>query len=268
MKKIIVLTVMLLMGALPLFASEGSALLEKAKTADAQRYQYALKSGAQILPTPDGRSFYVLWKPKSAGPVPMIVTLHGHGSWAFDEFFLWHRFALERGFGILALQWWFGEGERFQDYLTPHEMYRTIDQVLKKEGVGPNRSLLHGFSRGSANSYAVAAFDRNMHNNYFAVFVANAGKASTDFPPNADIQNGKFGATPLKGTRWITYAGAKDPHPERSGIAGMREAKLWIEKYGGQVVLAIEDPTGDHGGFHRNPNNVTQALDEFQKQMK
>lgn len=268
MKKIILIVAILLVRLLPVFATTGSALLEQGKVADAQRYQYALREGAQILPTPDGRSFYVLWKPKSSGPVPMIVTIHGHGSWAFDEFFLWHRFAKERGFGILALQWWLGEGERFQDYLTPNEMYRTIDQVMKKEGVGPNRSLFHGFSRGAANSYAVAAFDRNTRNNYFAVFVANSGKPSVDFPPNADIQNGKYGPTPLMGTHWITYAGANDTHPERDGIQGMREAKSWIEKYGGQVVLAIEDPSGDHGGFHRNPNNVTKALDEFQKQMK
>jgi hypothetical protein len=31
------------------------------------------------------------------------------------------------------------------------------------------------------------------------------------------------------------------------------------------VDLLIEDPKGDHGGFHRNPENMKAALDVFEK---
>jgi len=245
-------------------------LLEQAESQCAQRLSYAKENHARIELTPDGKSFYVLWLPEGvspANPPPMIVTIHGHGSWAFDEFYLWHRAAKERGYGILAIQWWLGQGEKFQDYLTPHEIYRIIDQVLTREQIKPMTVLFHGFSRGSANSYAVAAFDRNTGKDYFALIVANAGKPERDFPPVRDIEDGRFGQTPLQGTHWVTFAGGRDPYPEKTGIYGMRQAAEWIRKYGGIVDRAIEDENAGHGGFHQNPDNMRSALEVFDKRL-
>jgi hypothetical protein len=245
-------------------------LLEQAERQCAQRLSYAEENHTRIELTPDRKSFYVLWLPQGASPTdppPIIATIHGHGSWAFDEFFLWHKAAQKRGYGILAVQWWLGKGERYQDYLTPQEIYRTIDQVMTREHVKPGTVLFHGFSRGSANSYAVAALDRTAGRHYFALIVANAGKPGLDFPPNRKIERGLFGPMPLQGTHWVTFAGGRDPHPERSGIQGMREAAEWIRKYGGVVDLAIEDPDAGHGGFHRNSNNMDNALKMFEKKI-
>lgn len=248
-------------------------LIEQAKSQSAKRVNYAVENHATVALTPDGKSFYVLWLPEGASPEnppPMIVTIHGHGSWAFDEFFLWHKAAKERGYGILAIQWWLGKGEKFQDYLTPQEIYQVIDDVLTAEHIKPGTVLFHGFSRGSANSYAVAGIDRHTGTgkDYFALIVANAGKPGLDFPPNRDIEEGRFGPEPLKGTHWVTFAGGRDPHPDRSGIQGMREAGEWIRKYGGVVDRAIEDENADHGGFHRNPDNMRVALDVFEKRLQ
>ena len=246
-------------------------LLKQAESQCAQRLSYAKENHARIEFTSDGKSFYVLWFPEGvnpANPLPMIVTLHGHGSWAFDEFYLWHQAAKEHGYGILAIQWWLGQGEKFQDYLTPQEIYRIIDQVLMREQVKPETVLFHGFSRGSANSYAVAAFDRNTGKDYFALIVANAGKPELDFPPNRDIEQGRFGQKPLQGTHWVTFAGGRDPNPELTGIYGMRQAAEWIRKYGGIVDRAIEDESSGHGGFHQNPVNMRSALEVFDKRLK
>lgn len=245
-------------------------LLEQARRADPKRYEYAEKEGARVVWTADRRSFYLLWYPpgvRAESRPPMIATLHGHGSWAFDEFFLWHRFAKERGFGIVALQWWLGQGERSQDYLAPNEIYRVFDDAFRAEKISPGSVLFHGFSRGAANSYPVVAFDRDTGNGYFALCIANAGMPGPDFPPNVEIERGRFGATPLAGSHWFLYAGAKDAHPERDGIEGMRAARRWIERFGGVVDVALEDPDGDHGGFHRNPKNVNAALDQFEKRL-
>jgi hypothetical protein len=198
----------------------------------------------------------------------MVVTLHGHGSWAFDEFFLWHKAAQERGYGILALQWWLGQGERFQDYLTPREVFRDEDETLIRLGARPARNLFHGFSRGSANACAVVALDRQAGKNWFALAIANAGKPGLDFPPNRDMDEGRFGPRPLEGTHWVTFAGGKDPHPDRDGIAGMREAAGWIRKHGGTVDRALEDPSAGHGGFHRSPANMDAALRVFQERLR
>ncbi|MDO8662248.1 MAG: hypothetical protein Q7K98_03395 [Candidatus Omnitrophota bacterium] len=247
------------------------SLLKQAESQRAQRLSYAKENHARIELTSDGKSFYVLWFPEGASPAnppPMIVTLHGHDSWAFDEFYLWHQAAKERGYGILAIQWWLGQGEKYQDYLNPQEIYRVIGEVLTREQVKPGTVLFHGFSRGSANTYAVAALDRVTGKNYFALIVANAGKASSDFPPNREIEEGRFGQMPLQGTHWVTFAGGHDPHPERSGIAGMREAAEWIRRYGGVIDRAIEDENAGHGGFHQNPDNMNSALEVFKKRLK
>ncbi|HTL69833.1 MAG TPA: hypothetical protein VL404_00935 [Candidatus Eisenbacteria bacterium] len=240
-------------------------LVLKARQANPGRYQFAVQSGARIGVTADGRSFYILWYPKGAvpGKTPVIATIHGHGSYAFDEFFLWKKAAEEKGYGILAVQWWLGEGQRYQDYLSPEEVYRVIEEVFRGEGRAAGTALFHGFSRGSANSYAVAAYDNTRGGKYFSLFIANAGKPGLDFPSNVEIARGDFGERPLSGTRWVTYAGARDKHPDRDGYRGMREAGEWIRRFGGTVVDAIEDPEGDHGGFHRNPGNISRALDSF-----
>src|SRR5512140_2984488 len=63
-------------------------LLERARQANPQRYQFALDRGATLSATSDGRSFSLAWFPESAPreSTPVIVTLHGSSSWAFDEF--------------------------------------------------------------------------------------------------------------------------------------------------------------------------------------
>ncbi len=245
-------------------------LLEQAKRESRQRFDYAQDNNARIELTADRKSFYVLWFPENSdsyNPPPVIATIHGHASWALDEFYLWHKEAAERGYGILAIQWWLGEGERFQDYLTPREIYRVIDQVLSRENVAPQNVLFHGFSRGSANSYSITAIDRTRGRGYFALTVANAGKPGRDFPPNREIENGVFGPMPLKGTHWVTFAGGRDPNPERDGIYGMREAADWIRKYGGIIDLVIEDEDADHGGCHRKAGNMRAALDVFSERL-
>lgn len=246
--------------------SPGQRLLDQARRATPERYAYAAAQGARTGFTPDGKSFYLAWTPPQANPAsppPVIVTIHGHGSWAFDELYLWLPYAKERGLSILALQWWFGGGEAPSDYYLPLEVYRIVAPLLEERGIRPGRTLFHGFSRGSANSYGVVAEDVRSGNRFFGLAVANAGKASLDFPVNMDIERGLFGARPFDGTHWVTVCGAFDTHPDRDGCAGMDEAAAWVARYGGAIDLQIRDPLGDHGAFHRNPANVRAALDVF-----
>lgn len=82
-------------------------LLNRARATSAQRVQYALDQGASLYPTSDGRSFYLVWYPKDVPQRnhPLIVSLHGSTSWAFDEFFLWRQQAEDYGYGFVSLQW-------------------------------------------------------------------------------------------------------------------------------------------------------------------
>ncbi len=242
-------------------------LFQQAREANPDRYQFAVDKGAKFVPTSVGKSCYVLWTPEGFDQAPLrpiIATLHGHASWALDEFFLWQPYAEERGFGIVALQWWFGGGDAMSDYYLPQAMYPIFEEVLLNQGITPGTVLFHGFSRGSANSYAMTALDRR-GNQFFGLTISNAGGMAKDFPPNGDIINGNFGATPFGGAHWVMYCGEKDPTPDRAGCAGMQAARDLVTSYGATVDLFIDDPTGDHGGFHQNPVNVNKALDVFDK---
>ena len=259
-----------LSGAVPAFAAPlpSHPLIEQAQEQRGPRVKYALDNGAQVGLTSDGKSYYLLWLPGGYDPgklPPMIATMHGHDGWAFDDFYVWHQVLKERGYGLLAVQWWLGKGEDIQDYLLPDEVYRAIDDVFRGLKVSPGAAMLHGFSRGSANIYPVAAMDRSLKRDYFSLFVANSGQANSNYPPVREIETGRFGEKPFLGTHWVTYAGEKDVNPDRDGVRAMRRTAEWIEKYGGTVDLAIEDPQGDHGGFHRRPENCDKALDVFEK---
>lgn len=253
-------------GRPPVAAPAGNAeeLLARARAQSPQRVAGAERLGARAVHTADGRSFGLIWQPSNRMPGKWIVTLHGSASWAHDEIVLWQPFAERNGLGILALQWWFGGGQRMEDYYPPHELRRELEHLMRRAGAARDNALLHGFSRGSANLYALVAFDGQQPNPLFRAVLANAGGMAPDFPSNRDIESGRLGAAPYAGTRWWLYCGSGDPNPERDGCPAMRRTRDWLAQRGAEAQLT-EDAAGDHGGFHRRGQNVDQALDWFLK---
>lgn len=244
--------------------ADTASLLAQAQAANATRYQFATTQGAQVQATSDNKAFTIWWAPSgwttSAG---VIVTLHGHGSYAFDEFYLWQPYAAAKGYAVLALQWWFGGGEATSDYYTPQEMYPLLAGLLSGKGVSSGTALFHGYSRGSANSYAVTALDAQSGNRYFHMVLSNAGGAASDYPPNQQIAAGSYGSQPYAGYQWMMYCGEKDPDPTINGCPAMTAARDWVMKYGATFKLLIDDPNGGHGGFMTNSSNVNTALAQF-----
>lgn len=243
--------------------ADSASLLLQAKAANAVRYQFAVTNNAELRNTSDNKAFTLWWQATSGAPSGVIVTLHGHGSYATDEFYLWQPYAQARGYAILALQWWFGGGETSADYYLPQDMYPIIASLLKEKGVVPGTVLFHGYSRGSANSYGVTALDTASGNRYFHMTLSNAGGAASDFAPNQQIAAGAYGAQPFSGVYWTMYCGELDPDPAINGCVAMKAAKEWVTKYGATVTLLIDDPVGGHGGFMTNSTNVNAALAQF-----
>lgn len=241
-------------------ARDGDELLTRA-AANSRRMPEAQRLGARVERTRDGRSFALVWRPPGS-PAGWIVTLHGTGSWAHDEIALWQPFAQKRQLGIIALQWWFGGGQQMADYYAPPEMRRELEGLLAAVGARPENTLLHGFSRGAANLYALVAMDGRTPRPLFRHVVANSGGMSADFPMNREIERGRFGASPYAGTRWWLYCGGGDPNPERDGCPAMRRSQKWLQNKGASADLS-EDPGGNHGGFHRRGQNVERTLDWF-----
>jgi hypothetical protein len=245
--------------------ARAQALLNQARAANPQRFQYALDQGATVLPTSDGRSFYLLWYPAgvSGRNQPLIATLHGSTSWAFDEFFLWHPEASKAGYGMLALQWWFGAGEGVDDYYTPAALHAELRAALGRQGNREGSALLHGFSRGASNIYGVAALDRQSKDRFYAMFLANSGGASPDFPANSAVSRGDFGYNAFSGAYWMMFCGGQDPNPDRDGCPAMHRTSDWVGLYGGVTDLFIEDAGAGHGGFHQTPAHIQSALAAF-----
>lgn len=244
--------------------ADTASLLAQANAANTTRYQFATTQGAQVQATSDNKAFTIWWAPTGWTTTSgVIVTLHGHGSYAFDEFYLWQPYAAAKGYAVLALQWWFGGGEATSDYYTPQDMYPILASMLSGKAVSPGTALFHGFSRGSANSYAVTALDAQSGNRFFHMVLSNAGGAASDYPPNQQIAAGSYGSQPYAGYQWMMYCGELDPDPTINGCPAMTAARDWVVKYGATFKLLIDDPTGNHGGFMTNSSNVNTALAQF-----
>lgn len=246
-------------------------LLDVAKTRAPARAAFSERIGAIVEPSPDGRVFTVFWSPSPDQPLldrPVIVTLHGTEGVAFNEIALWHAHAAARGYATLALQWWLTTGDGANDYLVPRQTYAALVAALRAHGATPGRILLHGFSRGSANVYGIAALDQTDGDRFVRFVVANAGGATPSYPINREIAAGQFGMTPFSGTAWATFCGVQDPNPERDGCPAMRRSADWVTRLGGEVDLAIEDATAGHGGFHQTPAHVDAVLDRFARRLE
>lgn len=263
MRQILILLCSLLTGALsPAAWASSSSLMQMAQLNDAARYASIASKGAEIRATSDNLSFTVWWQPSGWKPSSgVIVALHGHDGYASAEATLWQPYAQASGHAVLALQWWFGGGEATTDYYRPDQMYPLISALLAEKGVKAGTVLFTGYSRGSANSYAVAALDRaSTGRRQFGLVLSNAGGAQSDYPPNQSINAGAFGSKPFDGMKWAMYCGEKDVDPDINGCPAMRRASEWVQGYGASVLLFIDDPVGDHGGFMTNASNVQTAL--------
>ena len=109
----------------------------------------------------------------------------------------------------------------------------------------------------------MAAIDAGRGRHYFSLVLASSGGVATDFPPTQAILAGAFGDHPLRGTRWITAAGARDTEPDRDGIPAMRRTSAWLEEQGATVIERIEDPREGHGALQRNTANARRVLEIF-----
>lgn len=222
----------------------------------------AAKLNPEILPTSDGRSFLVAWK-TTARPKRWIASLHGSNGFATDDLAHWLPHLKNRDVGIVCLQWWLGSGDKIESYYTPEQIYRELEKALGKLEVEAGMAMLHGFSRGSANSYAVMALDAGQGSRFFSLAVASSGGVRLDYPPTDAILYGRYGKDALKDTRWITCAGAGDRQPDRDGIPAMRRTAAWLKEQGAIVLAAIEDPEQGHGALVRNAENARRVLDLF-----
>jgi hypothetical protein len=248
-----------------ILSSEAQTLYTAMFNADIMRGNYALTNGASFHSSPDSSSFYLQWFPNGStqpDTLPLIVTCHGSDGKVFDEFYLWHPYAVANNCGIVAVQWYNPDSTVWgaDHYLKDSVIYNTIDLALSTINYPSGKALFHGFSRGSARSYAINLYDQLSANDYFCTTISNSGSAEPAYPLYHDIDLGVYGPTPFLGRRWALYCGELDPNASLSGCIGMTNTFNWLTAKGANVEVFIQDPSGNHGGFHMNSANVDSIM--------
>lgn len=213
----------------------------------------------------DGKTYFIYGAPagqNNASPKKVIVSLPGHGTTADDGYSAWKTHLTGTGYALIEFNWWKGTGENKTDYYSPGEVVREVRAFLNQQGyTSSDRVVLHGFSRGSANTYAVIAQDRSSAGTVFDAVISNAGKYQSDFPLGiADSSDANITRL-YQNIPWVLACGGLDPNPTRDGCIGMAETSTWLKAHGANVLATLTDSTMGHGAFHMSSKGLPkQAL--------
>ncbi len=213
---------------------------------------YALSNGVQVISTPDSNSFYLQWFPSGATPntTPLLVTLHGSKGNAFNEFKSWHTSAQSHNCGIIAIQ--YNKYTNILDYLNGYfhddTIYRYIDSALSHISYPSNKALLHGFSLGSARTYAVVYNDIQSGKNYFCTSISNAGKIDLTYPLYAGLDTL---SNVFAGKHWNLFCGPPETIIAGDSCGGLDFTQSWLQGKGAIIDIYIKNPSLGHNGFQQ-----------------
>lgn len=211
-------------------------------------------SNPNKVTSPDGKTYFVYGAPAGQNnktTKKIIISLPGHGTTADDGYKAWKGHIESGQYALAEFNWWKGTGEKTTDYYQPADVIMQVRGFLDKQGYKSNDAvILHGFSRGSANTYAVVAQDHLKGAPVIDAVISNAGKYQSDFP----LTDKKLSETEItnffQGIPWVLACGGKDENPNRDGCPGMRETKTFLEAHKANVLAILEDPNSGHGAFH------------------
>ncbi len=225
------------------------------------------QAGGEIVSLPNGY-FFLQWFPENWNSLKIrhiVITLHGNGGHAERMFNLWYRNRSSHDFAIIALQYAISDeygNLKFQD---SHEIYQNLRLIidhLKKDHFFNSKTalILHGFSRGSARIFELAAMDRaadGMH--AFSAFIADSGTSFAENRGRISPFLEKLSPDAYKGARFWLYCGSGD----RGGRLriGMLKMKKFITEHGGKVDNIFIYDTNKHGIFITGgPGRESRAL--------
>jgi hypothetical protein len=200
------------------------------------------------------KRFFIAWFPPSwekKSDRRLIVTLHGNGGCAERMFTFWHRTVALHDFAVIALQ--YAEegsgGLLFNDSRTLYGLLRKTLSLLHQhcpmDGVPV---ILHGFSRGSARVFELAAIDQEsggMH--AFSAFIADSGTVFPEYRGRLSPYLEKLGPDAYKGARFWLYCGGRD-HGGRT-CRGMARMSQFVRDHQGTVDELYCHASGGHGIF-------------------
>ena len=214
----------------------------------------AVAQGAIAVPLADGR-FFLLDLPagwETSERPHLVVSLHGNGGCCERMFDFWHRNRGQHSFAVLALQYAESDGRGGYRFDDSSRIYSLIDQALDRLGTHVDMKrvtvVLHGFSRGSARVFELAALDRAPGGQRrFAGFVADSGTPFPEHRGRLGPMRNALGARGYDGARFWLYCGGRD-HGGRT-CRGMARMADFVRSHGGRVDAFYRYPQGGHGIF-------------------
>lgn len=202
----------------------------------------------------DGEHAFVYGAPagdNNAEVRKLVISLPGHGSTAAQDYEAWRRHVEGGSWAVASVDWWDGGGETIENYLSPPEVVALVRDFLTEQGYDSDDMIvLEGFSRGSANTYAVMANDRLDGEPVFDAVISASGKYQDTFPLTATPLDPALEPTLYDGVPWVLACGWLDPEPDRDGCPGMHDTADWLGGHGADVLAVLEDPNAGHGAFH------------------
>ncbi len=221
----------------------------------------------QKITAADGTHYFYYGAPagqNNASKKRVIISLPGHGTTADDDYNkAWLSHIKGNKYALASVNWWDGKGEAKENYMSPEEIVIQSRAFLKQQGYTTNDLvILEGFSRGSANTYAVIANDRINGNPVFDAVISASGAYQSDFPLVDTQSNSSQSSTLYRGIYWVLACGGKDDNPQRDGCPAMQKTKAFLTEHGADVLGVLEDPDFGHGAFHKSPLGLPEkALD-------
>jgi len=119
--------------------------------------------------------------------------------------------------------------------------------------------VLHGFSRGSANTYGVVANDKKSQASMIDAVISNSGQYETGFPIFDNKPNPTFAefTSYYKDLPWILVCGGLDTD-EKTSCEAMQRTMSFLEEHQANVLALLTDPNQGHGVFHLSSLNLPE----------
>jgi hypothetical protein len=194
-------------------------MIDAARKGAPREYAAARKSGADLLISPNERTFSIVWSPKGGGnkhDAPVIVVINDEEGWAFEDFDQWYPVALERGYGLVVVQWWV-----VTEYISDEELYATINGALTElKAEAKNKVMLYAAGKGATRAYAIEYLDRKSTTPWFSMAVAAGGAKPAGDVLYDTLTKKQLGATPFAGSNAEGSRGHGHARAGRSDCAG------------------------------------------------
>lgn len=210
--------------------------------------------GGAVIPLAKNR-FFIAWFPpgwEKQSRRRLVVTLHGNGGCAERMFTFWHRTAALHGYAIIAVQYAQEDENGRLSYDDSPALYALLEKTVNLlrrhcplQGV---TIILHGFSRGAARVYELAAMDRAPGGmRAFSAFIADSGAVFAEYRGRLSPYLERLGLDAYDGARFWLYCGGRD-HEGRT-CRGIEKISWFIRRHGAVVDAVYRHPPGGHGIF-------------------